>query len=150
MAKSKAGLHKKVSTIFDGVPIPRESGAEQQINAPTSGHTSDVTAKPATPGLPTAPTPKAPTPQRPKAGATIKTARQIPGQQIWEQIKNKLLAPKPGVSAKRQKATMILILVLFIILIFVFIRVLGTPSRAKATPVGLGPTSAVAASNKID
>ena len=157
MLKRRAGLHREVSSIFDGVPIPKESGAEQPISAPPSEPTSDVTAKPAAPVLPTAQTPKpqqpeqappkADMPKRPKPDATIKTARQIPGQQAFEQIKNKLLAPKLGVSAGRQKTTMILIPVLFIVLIFVFIRVFSTPSRAKATPAELGPSSAASSSN---
>ena len=131
MSKHRAGLQKEVSSIFDGVPIPKENGAEQQINAPISGHTSDVTAKP--------------------AAATIKTARQIPGRQTFEQIKNKLLAPKLGVSATRQKTMVILVPVLFIVLIFVFIRVFSTPSRAVATTAKLEPIDAVASSNsKID
>jgi len=131
MSKHRAGLQKEVSSIFDGVPIPKENGAEQQINAPVSGHTSDVTAKP--------------------AAATIKTARQIPGRQTFEQIKNKLLAPKLGVSATRQKTMVILVPVLFIVFIFVFIRVFSTPSRAVATTAKLEPTDAAASSNnKID
>jgi len=161
MSKHRAGLQKEISSIFDSVPIPKEIGAEQQINAPTSGNTSDVTAKPATPSLPTAPTPKpqqpvppppkAATPKQPKADTTMKTARQVPGQQTFEQIKNKLFTPKPGVSAARQKTMVILIPVLFIILIFVFIRVFSTPSRAVATSAELGPSSAAPSSNnKID
>lgn len=161
MLKRRAGLHKEVSSIFDGVPIPKESGAEQPIIAPASEATSDVTAKPAATDLPTTPTPKpqqpvspppkAAPPKQPKADAIIKIARQIPGQQIWEQIKNKLLAPKPGVSATRQKMMVVLVPALFIILIFVFIRVFSTPSRAVATTAKLEPIDAVASSNnKID
>jgi len=161
MSKHRAGLQKEVSSIFDGVPIPKENGADQQINAPTSRHTSDVTAKPAAPDrqIATLPKPKQPeqappkaaTPKQPKADTTIKTARQIPGRQTFEQIKNKLLAPKPGVSATRQKTMVILVPVLFIVLIFVFIRVFSTPSRAVATTAKLEPIDAVASSNsKID
>jgi hypothetical protein len=156
MSKHKAGLQKEVSSIFDGVPMPKGNGAEQPPDAPTAEHPeygapSPLTSTMPKPQEPTKSPPKAAMPKQPKAYTTIKTTRQIPGQQIFEQIKNKLLAPKPGVSATKQKAMVILVPVLFIVLIFVFIRVFSTPSRAMATTAKLEPIDAVASSNgKID
>ena len=155
MSKRRAGLHKEVSSIFDGVPMPKGNGVQQPPDVPTAEHPeygapSHLTSTMPKPQEPTKLPPKAAAPKRPKADTAIKTARQIPWRKTWQQIKKKLFAVKPGVNAGRQKTMAILVPVLFIILIFVFIRVFGTPSRAKATPVGLGPTSAVVASNKID
>jgi hypothetical protein len=36
MAKQKVGLHKQVSQIFDGVPIPKESGPQKPAKTPVS------------------------------------------------------------------------------------------------------------------
>jgi len=156
MSKRRAGLQKEVSSIFDGVPMPKGNGAEQPPDAPTAEHPeygapSHLTSTMPKPQEPTKSPPKAAPPKQPKADAIIKIARQIPGQQIWEQIKNKLLAPKPGVSATRQKMMVVLVPALFIILIFVFIRVFSTPSRAGAAAAKLESTDAAASSNsKID
>jgi len=180
MAKRREGLHKEVSAIFDGVPIPKSNGAPQPAGAPTPGATGHVLPK-----LPTAPrqltpsTPKPPqpaeTPPAPKlrepgqllpkaapakrieADAAVKPKRQIRGREIpqWqralEQIKTKLFTPKPGVSAIRQKAIVILAPALFIVMIFVFIQVLSGPSPMTSMGQGFGPTNPIGGSNnKID
>lgn len=41
MAKRKAGLHKRISSIFDGVPIPKGKDAQQPPYAPTPERTAD-------------------------------------------------------------------------------------------------------------
>lgn len=152
----RVGLQKKVSSIFTGVPIPKDNGAQQPSGAPTPerpnyappSHLSGTTEKPQ---QPVQPPPKAAPAKQPKPDVTVKTARQIPWRETWQKIENKLFAPKPGVSASRRKTMVILIPVLFIVLIFVFVRVFSTPSHAVATPAKLGPSSAVAASiHKID
>jgi hypothetical protein len=177
MAKRKAGLHKDVSEIFDGVSLPGRDGAHKPSGVaaperpkhetpskPQQEHVqSSSAAKPAAPShmTPTKPKPKAPAqpvepppkPAPPKAAkpkpeSVRKPEKQIPGQQVWEQIKGKLFAPKAGVSAQKQKTMVILIPVLFVIMIFAFTRVLSGPSRAKAQPAGSGPTSAVAGGSK--
>jgi hypothetical protein len=38
MAKQKVGLHKQVSQIFDGVPIPKEAGPQKPAKTPVSSH----------------------------------------------------------------------------------------------------------------
>ncbi len=160
MAKHKAGLHKEVSTIFDGVPLPKNNGADdtqQQPHAPIPERTGHAIAKPRFPNHQAAPTPKPQQPTQPppkaapakqhKADTPIKTARQIPWRQTLEQIKNKLFASKPGVDATRQKAMAILVPVLAIIMIFILTRVLGTPSQKIIKPTDFGPSNAAAGSN---
>lgn len=180
MAKRREGLHKQISAIFDGVPIPKGDGAERAPRAPTPDGTGHVlpklpaaprqltpsTAKPPQPAE-TPPTPKLREPgqslpkaapaKRAEADAAVKPKRQIRGRQIpqWqkslEQIKTKLFTPKPGVSATRQKAIVILAPALFIVMIFVFIRVLSGPSPMTSMGQSFGPTNPVGGSdNKID
>ena len=174
MGKRSAGLHKRVWAIFDGVPLPKDDGAEQAFAAPTPERPdyerhpkrdeerveSSAPPKPPAPShlTPTAPKPRQPVQLPPKAApakqpatnAAIKSLKQIPWQQKWEQISGKLFAPKQGVSDTRQKATVILVPVLFIVLIFVFSRVLSTSSHKIAKAQNFGPTGNVGGSNKID
>jgi hypothetical protein len=121
------------------------------------------TVKPATPSHMTPTKPKAPEPVKPPAQpaqpappkitrrvTAKKPAAKVAGQRPWERITSKLLTPKAGVSAGRQKTMVILIPVLFVVMIFVFTRVFSTPSRVAAQPVGTGPTGTVASSKGID
>ena len=174
MAKPRAGLHKDVSAIFDGVPLPGREGTGKPpgVAAPerpkhemhSKPHEerlqSSSASKPAAPShmTPTKPKPAPPVepPPQPEAPKVTKPEtfkkpkKQVPAQQAWQQIKNKLLAPKAGVGAHRQKAMVILVPVLFIIMIFVFTRVFSTPSRVTAQPAGSGPMGAVASPKDID
>jgi len=177
MAKRRAGLHKKITSIFDGVPIPKDNGTPPPPpSAPAperAGHKeysksnkwrleeTSVPQKPPAPAAKTSPPPKpqrpaepppkpAPTKQ-PKADIAIKTAKQNPLQKVWEQIEKKFFAPKPGVSATRQKVMAILIPALFLALIFVFVRVFGTaPRRVKGAGKNNAVKTAAGANKKID
>ena len=174
MGKRSAGLHKRVWAIFDGVPLPKDDGAEQTLAAPTperpdyerhpkrdkEREESSAPPKPPAPShlTPTTPKPrqavqlppKAAPAKQPATNAAIKSLKQIPWQQKWEQISGKLFAPKQGVSNTKQKATVILVPVLFIVLIFVFSRVLSTSSHKIAKAQNFGPTGTVGGSDKID
>jgi len=161
VAKHNAGLHKEVSAIFGGVPVPKDSGAQQPSPGPGPRHTGSVPSKSPIPGSqispmpkpqrPTQSPPKAALPKQPKADAAIKTARQIAWQQTWQRVKDKLFASKSGLSTTRQKAMVVLVPVLSIALIFVLSRVLGTPSPRTTRAVSFGPTNAVVTSvHEID
>jgi len=65
MAKSKTGLHKKISSIFTGVSIPQGDGTDQPTNAPKPTTPGPTAPKPTTPG-PTAPKPTVPKPTAPE------------------------------------------------------------------------------------
>ena len=177
MAKRRAGLHKEITSIFDGVPIPKDNGTPPPPSAPAPEHTRHeeqpmpnkwrleeppVPQKPPAPAAKTAPAPKpqwpakpqpepAP-PKQPKVDTAIKTAKQNPLQKVWEQIEKKFFAPKPGVSAARQKTMAILIPALFIILIFVFVQVFGTAPRGVkgAAQDNAANIAAAGANKKID
>jgi len=176
MAKRRAGLHKEITSIFDGVPIPKDNGTPPLPSAPAperAGHKeysksnkwrleeTGVSKGPAVRAPKTPPTPEpqrpaepppepAPTKQ-PKVDTAIKTGKQNPLQKVWEQIEKKFFAPKPGVSATRQKAMAILIPALFLALIFVFVRVFGTaPRRVKGAGKNTAVKTAAGANKKID
>jgi len=65
MPKYRAGLHKEVSVIFDGVPIPRKNGTQQPSGAPTPDHTDHVPPEPPAPDQLTSPMPKPQEPTQP-------------------------------------------------------------------------------------
>lgn len=173
MARNNTGLHKEIASIFDGVPIGKNNGPRQVPPAPAfnrSGYGTqlkldkDRLGKPASPEPPApAPEPKIPTapkqqpvqslpkttPSKPlKVG---KNAPQPPWHQTLEQMKNKLLTPKPGGSAGRQRTKVMLVPVLFIIFIFAFVKVLAPTASKTQGSTNFGPTGTpVASDNKID
>lgn len=165
MPKRRAGLHKQISSIFNGVPTRRDTDAPQSAGVPVQeqpNHEGDPERNKEYLGL-LAPSSLAPTKPKPelsppkdvpakqtKAVAVVITPGPAPWQKTLDKIKDKLFAPKPGVDATRQKATVILVPVLFVILIFVFIRVIGTPWSGTSSPQITEPSNAVASNNKID
>ncbi|MHC4157580.1 MAG: hypothetical protein ACYSSO_00730 [Planctomycetota bacterium] len=157
MSKHRVGLHKRVTAIFGNVAIAKDSDAPQPSDAPmperpapkppAPSHMTPTKPKPKEPVQPPPPPPKTAPAKQPKAEAAVETVKQIPWQQTLEKIKNKLFAPKPGVSDTRQKKMVILVPVLSIILIFVLFRVLSTPSRGTNQSQGFEPTNMAAGAN---
>ena len=160
MSKYKAGLHKEVSSIFNGVPTQQDNGAEPRLHGDDKGRPeSPAATKPVAPYPLTNATPS-PRPTEDKIPTQQeKNIRRDTGyerprtrmqdtklQQAWQQIRNKLFTPKPGVSTARQKTMLVSVPVLFIVLLFVFIRVFSVPSGKRAAIAGVGPSGAVAAS----
>ncbi|MHC4532106.1 MAG: hypothetical protein ACYSXD_11190 [Planctomycetota bacterium] len=163
MAKRKGGLHKQVSSIFDGVPIPAGDGEQQSpVNEPTSENPvpaplkpvapSHLTAKPSEPEQPEQPVqppqPKPAAPKQSKIEVVTKDAGPNQLMEIWEKISAKLFAEKEGVDVKKQKMMVVVIPVLFVVLIFVFSKVLRSPSRGVAKLSPAGPSNATAAVDK--
>ena len=161
MAKRRGGLHKQVSSIFDGVPIPTGDGEQQSpVNEPTSGNPvpappkpvapSHLTAKASEPEQPAQPQRKPAAPKQPKIEVVTKNANAGLNQlmEIWEKISAKLFAEKEGVDVKKQKMMVVVVPVLFVVLIFVFSKVLRSPSRGVARPNPAGPSNATAAVDK--
>ena len=164
MAKRKGGLHKQVSSIFGGVPIPAGDGEQPPpVNEPTSenpvpappkpvapSHLTAKPSKPEQPEQPAQPQPKPAAPKQPKAEVVAKNANAGLNQlmEIWEKISAKLFAEKEGVDVKKQKMMAVVVPVLFIVLIFVFSKVLRSPSRGVAKPNPAGPLNATAAVDK--
>jgi len=163
MAKRRGGLHKQVSSIFDGVPIPTGGGQQPPVNEPTSENPvpappkpvapSHLTSKPSEPKQPEKPSqpqpkPKPAAPKQPKIEMAVKDAGLNQLMEMWEKISNKLFTPKPGVDVKKQKMMAVVIPVLFIVMIFVFSKILRSPSRGVAKPELNGLSNATAAVDK--
>ncbi len=165
----KAGLHKQISSIFDGVPASDGDSQQQPQDVPPTQNPNqqDLTqhneeqVAPIVPVIQTVtdntePVPaevQSPPPVSQKNAPSkesepniiMKIIRKIPWKQIAERVSDKLFAAQPGVNVARQKTMTILVPILFIIFIVVFVKVIKVPShKAKKAPV-FGPSSAVAA-----
>ena len=156
MAKRRAGLHREISSIFDGVPIPKSGGSGEAPSKPEpsrSGYdvqktsnkwrfdTSEPkrsagpatqTSTPMKPKEPVMPPPRTAPAEQPRVETGPQTGEENLLQRIWQQIESKLLEPKPGVSPARQKMTLILIPALSVTLIFVLLKVFGTAPRGAS------------------
>lgn len=155
MTKRKTGLHKRIASIFDGVPIP------EKTDATVSDDTSRVFPKPPPaprpPAAPkprfqqiTQPVPKVAVPKQPLVSAPAKPTRQVPAGEAKQRVKAKLFGPKPGVGTTRQKVMAALIPILSIVLVVVLVRVFRTPLPEVTKATVFEPTSAVVGSNKVD
>ncbi len=142
--KRKAGLHKEISSIFEGVPIPGRQ--ERPSGAATPQRPGQGPAKPPAPGpgIPQT-TPTAGKQPVPKAAAVKTTGgsrwRKI-WQKTWQKIRSKLFPPESGASSARQKVMVILVPMLFIALIYVLMPLfrrpkISEPGRAEPTKVAV-------------
>jgi len=157
---NRAGLQKRVSSVFRGVPIPQNNKAQKPSGDSAQDRTGNI------PPAPVSPEQQAP--QSPlikklqlseesfekaarakqsqiKINPIVKTT----GRSLWQQIKYKLFTPKPGVSSTRQKAMVILVPVLSIAMIFALRQVLSTAPR-KTEGATNSNTPAVVAANDSD
>ncbi|MGD0784870.1 MAG: hypothetical protein ABR969_03545 [Sedimentisphaerales bacterium] len=129
---AKNGLNKKISAIFEGVPIPKNDNSQQSGGASEQPLIVDeLLSSSVRPGQTIQPSPQT---ASLKSTAAVKNSAPIPWRKYLKQIENKLFAPKPGVDVAKQKKMAVLILALFIILIFVVTHVLksSTPASANA------------------
>jgi hypothetical protein len=156
MPKYEPGLHKEISAIFNGVPLPQEN----HINSDNAGQarphaavldTETVLPKPsaAEPQVQPQPEPVSPTQHQadlseplaaqlkpPKASANMKNLRQW-WEQICKKMESTLLPPKPGVSPTRQKIMLLLVPVLFVAMVVALVQVFATSPQKKPTPAGV-------------
>lgn len=157
--KKKSGLHKEISSIFDGVPVPSKQG----VGRPRGGGAEQSRAGFNSP-RPAAKGPQNPqipgsrqqaesgaarrgAPGRARRGAAIKTADQSPLRQMTK----KLFAPKPGVSVWRQAVTVAAIPILAIVLIVVLSPFFKTGAARPGKPIEPpAPTTVIAADTEID
>jgi len=161
MSEHKAGLHKKISVIFDGVPIPMGDGPSKtfsdtvpQDSDIASVKPEDVSASPAVPApehqprLVGVPLPEDALPEQSDSSGSEQTeavsqeqaevesapkeSKQNFRQRIWGQVRGRLFAPKPGVNAARQKLMLILVPVLCVIFVIVLMNIFRSPPRKVA------------------
>ena len=152
--KKRPGLHKKISSIFEGVPLPQPGGLQPPPPASggpvpeQAGERGSIPQRPLPPPFQTLRASQAsrpyesgwPLPQpavsQPKADA------RAAGPSLWQKIKDKLLVPRPGVSGTRQKAMLVLVPILFVVLIFVAVSVFAPTRQAYKPPQGRLATAA--------
>jgi hypothetical protein len=161
--KKRLGLHKKISSIFEGVPLPQPGDIQPppppsgESPAEGAGERGGIPQKPLPPPFQTLRASQAsrpyeasrPLPQAAVSQPKADTAKAGGLISMWQKIKDKLLAPKPGVSGTRQKVMLVLVPVLFIVLIFVAISVMVPPQKARIPPQGSLATAA-GSDTKID
>jgi len=159
--KRSPGLHKEVSTIFDGVPLPNGEKASSASPSDQQSHgVGSPTAAQAIAGISTHPpvtpaAPKAPAFSRPfgpeRARGVVKPISRR------TDFMNRLLAKVVSSDldqsvARRQKLMALLIPVLAVILVLVFVKMLGVPARTdagvKRKAQQAGETEPEATSNK--
>ncbi len=166
MPKHKAGLHKQVSSIFNGVPIPKEDKTEQPTSTATKeqatygppSHLSGATmlpdqlAKSPPKAIPTEkPKESEEKPSQVQPSVEIKSSGPSALLKAVQRIKDKLFAPKEGVSPARQKAMVVLVPVMFIGMVLAFYRVLGGGPDETPGPNVITPSNTItAASGTID
>jgi len=154
MAKRKAGLHKEVTSIFDGVPLGDKKPGSQRPAPSVPQQKQQGIPKPAAVQRPSVPeiaqqTPKStreysaptkpqqaerpmsqtPQPEKPKVAPTAANIATSTWYQKLGKITAKLVPASINTGNTRQKATLVLVPILFIVLIVVFIRVIAPPVR---------------------
>jgi len=162
--KNDTGLHKEISSIFKGVPIPNNDGVQQSSSAPAADHIGCPAPKPPAPEAQNLQNPQTPKPYQPsqpfpeavaaqqpktdieKSASDRHTAVNVVSQTFLQQIKDRLFALRPGVGATRQKAMMVLMPVLFVVLVLVLVKVFSAPSRTIAEPGEVKPANTIVAS----
>ncbi|MBW8040115.1 MAG: hypothetical protein FVQ85_08965 [Planctomycetes bacterium] len=162
MPKHKAGLHKEVSSIFTGIQVPKDRDADGQPNSKATdgsanygppSHLSGTTLKTKQPPKPPS---EAFQPEKPKAvekkAAKVQVTSAIePGRPsvldgALQLIKEKLFAPKPGVSPTRQKVMVVLVPVMFIFMVMALLKMSGSGPGETTAPKTFMPSNAIAAS----
>lgn len=156
MAKNRTGLHKEVSSIFDGVPLPKKDATAEAAQSPRPVQASaaqtgtEVKREPAPKRAPTAPPQwqvqtatdeskeqveaKPATTQKEIAVAVKETRYEQPAKakgnefaaKAWAWVNEKILTPAPGGDPKRHKIMVVAIPILLVGFILSFGRVLGS------------------------
>lgn len=159
--KKKTGLHKEISSIFDGVPVPDNQGVSRPHGGPGGPEPSPGgynSLRPPVRGLQNPQIPSGPgshqpfrrAPARSAAGGRPKTGAAIRAvdQGLLRQMTKKLFKPKPGVSAGRHIVMVFSVPILLVVFILTMSKLLGTPSPKTtwsaeprpATPAGQSET----------
>jgi hypothetical protein len=164
MAKKRTGLQSDIAGIFSGVPVPKKGGQRSQSGGPSPKPEGPAAKpdKPASktgglvmpkPAVPKPMTPAVPTPQKlmdPSTSALqpkvteVKVPEQKTGlapPKITRRRKDKLFAPKAGVSSSRQKAGIITFILLSVVLVIVLARPYLTSNRNPDTSEPTGSTN---------
>jgi len=152
--KKKSGLHKEISSIFDGVPVPSHKGpAGSQGTPPGLGQGKAAydsprpiraPQNPQIPGSQNFNQPGGPAAAaRPKTGQADQAANAGP----LRRMTRKLFAPKPGVNPRKQKMMLLLIPLLAVVLLILGRKnldfIFSKPAATVKQPTG-NDTTAIA------
>lgn len=162
MTRYKAGLHKEISSIFDGVPLQNHSLNDNEGGSQTPPYLQnqnprhiqqETTSGSHEPGSkePFQKLYKDTAEKKSKIVAEIENGLKGRWLQFYHYLKKKLLPSGLAVNARRQIASLLLIPILSIILIFALVGLFGTKSGVKRpVPKGAEATDAGTNSQKID
>lgn len=159
MAKNKAGLHKEITAIFGGVPVPKNNRSKQPKRKPVPGRVGYVPMQPEHPeaDIPGEAEPHQPAQQIPKpvpremrkSDAAARNKEQVVARQRRIRTTSRLSAS--GVSPTRRKITALIVPVLFVILVLVLMRTFRVTSPSADTPfVAKSPRAAATAASNIE
>ncbi len=150
MAKRRTGLQSQIASIFSGVPIPRKGGSGEGAPSTPSQAAGPERPQPKAPPSPGAAPPKFQPPVEPvrEIPPAKVAAPRVPEPRIGQiptaprRKKEKLAAPRAGVSSARQKVAVAMIVALSILLVVLLVRPFqksapgpaasGTAAQAKA------------------
>ncbi len=149
MARAKPGLHKEISAIFGGVPIPKDDGSAQATEKHVPGRVGYVPLRPED-SCPeplvgperreaARPAGKPPADRRRGQRAFVEDKGRVGRRRSRQRAKQKLFVPRSGVSPARQKATAVIFLVLLAAFVVLVLRPFVTPSRNAARPQRRNP-----------
>jgi hypothetical protein len=149
MARTKPGLHKEISAIFGGVPIPKDDGSEKAVSERVPGRVGYVPLRPAGSGPqpPTGPESQAPVrplqkpaPDRHRDhGAAPQNTGAAARRKTGARRKEKLFTSRSGVSPARQKVTTVVFLILLGAVVFLVLRPFVMSSWNPTTPPKANP-----------
>jgi len=136
MSPFKSGLHKRISSIFDGVPvngkdnpgglIAQQTQPDLQVSRSSSKQNDEQNQQQTSRNL-YKDAPEKTNKLNVKVG---KKGRNF-AHDLLDKLKNKLLPSKPGVSRTRQIGSIVLIPILCVVLVIVFVKVFGSGSPKK-------------------
>ena len=165
MAAYQPGLNKKISSIFDGVPIPKDNAEDNKTATKLPDFITDPAESSAVPAQPKQQSPQQyfPSPEPQKAvqkPAAEKPTAAVPDKvksvvevkpSLLKSLKARLSSRKQSTSSARQKVMIFAIPILAIVLVFVFIQVLKpSKPRRRVEPQAAGGQTQSAAPKTIN
>lgn len=131
-AKDPAPQNSITKNLYQAGSAPKTSAPDRGVDTPSTPKSGDPQSLQDSESKkrygPGAPPKEAASSRQPKTTALAEAS----SPSLWQQINNRLFAPKPGVSPARQKVMVISIPILAIVLIFAFRQVLSkSPHKTK-------------------
>ncbi len=142
MAKKRTGLQSQIASIFSGVPVPKKGGASAESPSAASPPAAPERPQPKAPPVPGSVLPRTQPPVEPvrEMPPARVTPPRIPEPKVGQipavprRKKERIVAPRPGVSSARQKVAVGMVVFLSILLVFLLVRPFQRrPSRPAAS-----------------